>query len=183
MNKPSFGEKKTPLGTTAPLYHVSQTFGESCLKSRRNVRTTPKANKTVDTELRRARFLLATGQRHYTEALCHTCTFMRRCCSSCFWSYCFHYICTKKTSFFKRPSGPPTFNRSASGDEDLEPPKNKSLKSGSNRDNSAYPKMVLQWQKNFTINLSYKVVEGPMNLWKKYGVKPVGNFRRTKHLQ
>jgi len=90
---------------------------------------------------------------------------------------------SKITSFFKRPSGPPTFNTSASCDEDLEPPKNKSLKSGSNRDNSAYLKIVLQWQKNFTINLSYKVVEGPMNLWKKYGVKQVGNFRRTKHLQ
>ena len=53
------------------IIHVSQTFGESCLNARRNVRTTPKANKTVDTELRRARFLLATGQRHCTEALCY----------------------------------------------------------------------------------------------------------------
>ena len=44
---------------------------------------------------------------------------------------------------------------SASGDEDLEPLKNKSLKSGSNRDNTA-----LQWQKDFTIGLSYRVVEG-----------------------
>ena len=77
------------------IIHVSQTFGESCLNARRNVRTTPKANKTVDTELRKARFLLATGQRHCTEALCYTCTFVWRCCSSCFWSYRFHYICQK----------------------------------------------------------------------------------------
>jgi len=32
---------------------------------------------------------------------------------------------SKKTSFFKRPSGPSTSNTSASGDEDLEPQKNK----------------------------------------------------------
>ena len=64
---------------------------------------------------------------------------------------------SKMTSFFKRPS---TSNTSASGDEDLESPKNKSLKSGSNRDNTVYLKTLLQWQKDLTIDLSYKVVEG-----------------------
>ena len=46
---------------------------------------------------------------------------------------------------FKRPSGPSTSNTSASGDEDLEPPKNKSLKSESNRDNTAHLKKVENW--------------------------------------
>ena len=63
---------------------------------------------------------------------------------------------SKITSFCKGPRCPrPLSNTSASGDDDLEPPKNKSLKSGSNRDNTA-----LQWQKDFTIGLGYKVVEG-----------------------
>ena len=90
---------------------------------------------------------------------------------------------SKITSFFKRPSGPATSNMSASGDENLKPPKNKSFKSGSNRDNTAYLKIVVQWQKDFAINLGYKGVEGLMNLWKKYGVEHVGYFRRTKHRQ
>ena len=77
------------------IIHVCQTFGESCLNTRRNVQTTPKANITVDAELRRACFLLATGQCHCTEALSHTCTFVWRCCSLCYWSYRFHYICQK----------------------------------------------------------------------------------------
>ena len=49
---------------------------------------------------------------------------------------------SKINSFFKRPSGPSTSNTSASGDDDLEPPKNKSLKSESNRGNTAYLKTV-----------------------------------------
>ena len=94
-------------------------------------------------ELRKAPSLLATGQRYCTEALCHTCAFeCCCCCSSWFWSYRFHYICQKISSFFKRPSGPSTSNTSASGDEDLEPPKNKSLKLGSNRDITAYLKTL-----------------------------------------
>jgi len=44
---------------------------------------------------------------------------------------------SKITSFFKKPFGPSTSNTSASSNEDLNPPKNKSLKLGSNRNNTA----------------------------------------------
>ena len=60
-----------------------------------------------------------------------------------------HKIMSKITSFFKRPSGPLTSNTNASGDEDLKPLKNKSLKSGSNRDDTAYLKTVLQKAEGF----------------------------------
>ena len=42
---------------------------------------------------------------------------------------------SKITSFFKRPS---TSNMNAGGNEELKSLKNKSLKSGSNRDNTVY---------------------------------------------
>ena len=69
------------------IIHVSQTFGEN----RSNVWTRSEANKTAFAELR-ARFLLATGQRYCTEALCQSFAFVCCCCSSWFWSYHFHYI-------------------------------------------------------------------------------------------
>ena len=102
---------------------------------RRHVR---QIKQRTSAELRRAPFLLATGQRYCTEALCHTCAF--ECCYCCSSWVSLHM--SKINSFFKRPSGPSTTNTCASGDEDLEPPKNKSLKSESNRDNTAYLKTV-----------------------------------------
>ena len=93
-------------------------------------------------ELRKAPFLLATSQRYCSEALCHTCAFECCCCCCSSW---FSLHMSKINSFFKRSLGPSTANTSASGDEDLEPPKNKSLKSESNRDNTAYLKTAENW--------------------------------------
>ena len=106
---------------------------------RRHVR---QIKQRTSVELRKAPFLLATGQRYCTEALCHTCAFECCCCCCSSW---FSLHMSKINSFFKRPSGPSTSNTSASGDNDLEPPKNKSLKLESNRDNTAYLKTVENW--------------------------------------
>ena len=78
------------------IIHVSQTFGElSCSNARKNVRTTSEDKKTADAELRRARFLLATGQQYCTKlfathAHSHVHTVPRG-----FGAYRFHYICQK----------------------------------------------------------------------------------------
>ena len=82
------------------IIHVSQTFGGSRSNARRNVQTTCETNKTAESvEVRKAPFLLATGQRYCTEALCHTCAC--ECCCCC--SSWFSLHMSKINSFFKRP--------------------------------------------------------------------------------
>ena len=81
------------------IIHVSQTFGGSRSNARRNVQTTCETNKTAESvEVRKAPFLLATGQRYCTEALCNTCACECCCCSS--W---FSFHMSKINSFFNRP--------------------------------------------------------------------------------
>ena len=74
------------------IIHVSQTFG----MYRRHVRQIKQRTRV---EQRKAPFLLATGERYCTEALCHTCAC--ECCCCC--SSWFSLHMSKINSFFKRP--------------------------------------------------------------------------------
>ena len=150
------------------VIHVSRTFVESCWKARRNVCTKSEANKKADAAEKSTFFShsrLQSSSAHLRDCwptILHQGPVTHLCICVLLLSLVvlklsFSLHMSKITSFLKRPS---TSDMSVRGDEDLESLKNKSLKSESKRDDTVYLKTLLHWQKDITLDLGYKVVEG-----------------------
>ena len=83
---------------------------------------------------------------------------------------------TEITHFFKRPSTSDT-----TIDENNEPPKKKTLKSGSTKDNTAYLKTVLHWPKDLVSDLGYKLMEGQTEVVEEIWCKTCWEFSNDRN--